>query len=159
MGSKFFRKRQKRSYTEQQRKQAEAWGAITESLEDKFLPTNIFDENTVCSICAEPAMFRCTDCGPWMSFCKYCCITQHNQCCFLHVPEKWEHGHFVPVMLMNVEIPLDHRCLTEYKDKVTIISLKGLFSGHIILLQAIGNGHLPLSHSYRLPLWSCGQFL
>ena len=29
----------------------------------------------------------------------------------------------------------------------------------IILLRAVGNRHLPLSHSYyRLPLWSCGQF-
>lgn len=29
-------------------------------------------------------------------------------------------------MLMNVEIPLDHRCSAEFKQKVTIISLKGL---------------------------------
>ena len=120
----FFRRR-KRSYAEQQRKQAEAWDAVAKSLEDKYLPSNVFDMNTVCSICAEPAVFRCSDCGPWISYCTHCCITQHNQCCFLHIPEKWENGHFVPVMLMNVEIPLDHCCSTEYKDKVTIISLKG----------------------------------
>lgn len=120
------RKRRRRSYVEQQKKQAEAWDAIAKSLEDKYLPTNVFDANTICSVCAEPAVFRCTDCGPWIAYCEHCCITQHNQCCFLHVPEKWEHGHYIPVMLMNVEIPLDHCCSTEYKDKITIISLKGL---------------------------------
>lgn len=90
------------------------------------MPPNVFDANTICSLCTEPALFRCVDCGPWMSYCKHCCITQHSQCCFLHVPEKWENGRFVPVMLMNIEMSLDHCCLTEFKDKITIVSLNGL---------------------------------
>lgn len=89
------------------------------------VPMSVFDVTTDCTICAEPAIFRCTDCGPWICYCKHCCIFQHNHCCYLHIPEKWENGRFVPVMLMNVEIPLDHHCSTEYKDKMIIISLKG----------------------------------
>ena len=72
------------------------------SLEDKYLPTNVFDANIICSVCAEPAVFRCTDCGRWIAYCRHYCITQHNQCCFLHIPEKWEHGQIIPVMLMNI---------------------------------------------------------
>ncbi len=62
-----------------------------------------------------------------MSFCEQCCIIQHSQCCFLHIPEKWTYGQFVPVMMVNLEIPLNHSCSTEFKEKVSIVSLKGLY--------------------------------
>ena len=52
--SKNFRKRRKRPYAEQRRKQAEAWDAIAKPLVDNYLPTNVFDAKTVCLICAKP---------------------------------------------------------------------------------------------------------
>ena len=81
------RKRRKRSYAEQQKKQSEAWDAIAASLKDKYLPKCVLSVNDVCSICEEAPEFRCTDCGPWIVYYEDCCVKQHNQCCFLHVPE------------------------------------------------------------------------
>ena len=120
-------KRRKRSYAEQQKKKAEAWDAVTELLADRYLPTGVFDVNTLCSICSETAAYRCNECGPWMSYCEQCCIIQHSQCCFLHVPEKWVYGQFVPVMMVNLEIPLNHSCSTEFKETVSVVGLKGLY--------------------------------
>lgn len=78
-----------------------------------------------CSLCSERAQYRCTDCGPSIHHCESCCIAQHSTRCFYHVPEQWMNGQFSPVMLSNIEIPLDHSCLTERKEKITIVGMKG----------------------------------
>ena len=122
-----YRKRRKISYAELQNKRAEAWSAVTTVLQDSYIKELVLPEDKVCSVCCEvKAVYRCLDCGPWMTYCKECCMSQHSRSCFLHVPEKWERGEFVPVMLMNVEIPLNHHCSAVFKERITIISLKGL---------------------------------
>ena len=66
-----------------------------------------------CSLCSERAQYRRTDCGPSVHYCESCCIAQHSTRCFYHV------------MLSNIEIPLDHSCLIERKEKITIVGMKG----------------------------------
>ena len=60
-----FRKRQRRLYSEQRKKQVKAWAeTMKKLLVDKVsVPMSVFDVTTDCTICAEPAIFRCTDCG------------------------------------------------------------------------------------------------
>ncbi len=59
-------------------------------------------------------------------YCEVCCIQQHSNRCVLHVPEQWINGQFIPVMLSNVHFPLDHSCLTERKENIIIVSMKGV---------------------------------
>ena len=119
-----FRKRP--YYEEQQCKLAEAWDAATKCLANKFTRTAVFDASTKCSFCSQPAHYRCTDCGLWIAYCEKCCISQHSHCCFFHVPEKWESGQFIPVMIASVAIPLDHSCSTQFKGKMSIVTVNGL---------------------------------
>ena len=97
------------------------------SLCDKYLSRPVFSGDLECSLCSEKALYRCIDCGPLILYCEECCITQHSNRCFYHVPERWESGHFAPVMLSNIVIPLDHSCLTECRENITIVSMKGTY--------------------------------
>lgn len=126
------KKRRKRSYSEQQRKRDEAWDTVVMTLRDKYLLWPVFGGNINCSLCSEKALYRCRDCGPCVHYCEGCCIAQHNNRCFYHVPERWERGQFCPVMLSNIAIPLDHSCLTECKEKITIVSIRGTYT-HLTL--------------------------
>ena len=76
-------------------------------------------------------MYRCMDCGP--------CTSLHSQSCFMHVPEKWDGGEFVPNMLMDVKIPLDHHCSAVLKERVTVSSLKGFVKACSIMSRVIIN--------------------
>ncbi len=116
----------RRPYSEQQRKQNEAWDTIAKSLCDKCLPRPVFSGDEVCSLCSEKSLYRCTDCGPLVYYCEVCCIQQHSNRCVLHVPEQWINGQFLPVMLSYVHFPLDHSCLTERKENIIIVSMKGV---------------------------------
>ena len=96
------------------------------ALHNKYLLKPVRVGGTMeCSLCSERAQYRCTDCGPSIHYCESCCIAQHSTRCFYHVPEQWMNGQFSPVMLSNIEIPLDHSCLTERKEKITIVGMKG----------------------------------
>ena len=69
--------------------------------------------------------YRCTDCGPSALFCESCCIAEHSHSRQLHIPERWTDGYFSHAPLLNVEIRTSHNCAAVFRERLTVVSLKG----------------------------------
>lgn len=122
-------KDRRRSHGAYKKRQAELWKLVGERIEYAFISSNAFSgPDDVCAVCGQQATFRCSDCGPLARFCESCCMSEHSRSRQLHIPERWLDGYFSPAPLMNTEILLSHQCSTVFKERLTIVDLKGYSS-------------------------------
>ena len=122
--------RKKRSYRVVHTREQEAWKKLHSSFTQCYKASLAMQPGQLCMCCPRLAEYRCQDCSALAFYCEECCKSQHRICNILHIPEKWVSDHYCSSPLFGIVIPLIHDCPTMYKQKVTVVSLKGIQCVH-----------------------------
>lgn len=116
----------KRSRRVNHARELEAWQNVLSGLIENYTINLAMPSDQACILCSNHAQYRCRDCSSLAFYCEECCRISHRYTNFFHMPELWTNGRYVISPFECVVLPLTHICKTAYKEKVTIVSMKGM---------------------------------